>query len=133
MLISPSAVALPPSVLLENNDRILIPPRPTTVGVFGAVYRQGSFLLEGPPLKVQDYIDRAGGVQRAADKSNIFVVRANGEVLTRKKGGLNALALPGDVVFVPVKLASGSFWTRFRDATDIIFQLAVTAAALHSL
>lgn len=132
MLLSPTADSLPASVLLENNDHIVIPPRPTVVGVFGAVYRQGSFLLEGEPLRVQDYIDRAGGVQRAADTRNIFVVRANGEVLTRKKGGLKALVLPGDVVFVPVKTGTINFWASIRDVTDNLFQIAVTAAAVSS-
>ncbi len=132
MLIAPSATMLPASVLLENNDHILIPPRPTTVGVFGAVYRQGSFLLDGPPLKVRDYIERAGGLQRAADKSNIFVVRANGEVLTRKKGAMEASALPGDVVFVPVKTANRNWWSRVQNITDLVFEFALTGAAIHS-
>ncbi|MDP1735916.1 MAG: SLBB domain-containing protein [Caulobacter sp.] len=133
MLVSPSADALPPSVLLENNDRILIPSRPTVVGVFGAVYRQGSFLIDGQPLRVQDYIERAGGAQQAADRKNIFVVRANGEVLTRKKGGLKAFVLPGDVIFVPVRTNTFNIWTEFRAATSILFQLAVTASAVNSL
>ncbi len=133
MLVSPSARELPSSVLLENNDQILVPPRPTTVGVFGAVYRQGSFLLEGPPLKVRDYIERAGGTQRAADRRNIFVVRANGEVLTSKKGGMKAAALPGDVIFVPVTTMNSNFWTRLRGISDAIFAMALTAAVIHSL
>jgi len=133
MLIEPLATQLPSSVLLENNDRILIPPRPTVVGVFGAVYRQGSFLLDGQPMRVEDYIERAGGVQRAADKSNIFVVRANGEVLTRKKGALKAFVLPGDVVFVPVKTHTFNIWTEIRDATAVLFQLSLSVAALNSL
>ncbi len=132
MLVSPSARELPGSVLLENNDQILVPPRPTTVGVFGAVYRQGSFLLEGPQLKIQDYIERAGGTQRAADRSNIFVVRANGEVLTRKKGGMKAPALPGDVIFVPVTTTNSNIWARVRGISDAIFALALTAAVIHS-
>jgi polysaccharide export outer membrane protein len=133
MLLPPTATALPGSVLLENNDRILVPPRPTTVGVFGAVYRQGSFLIDGAPMHVRDYVDRAGGTQRAADKSNIFVVRANGEVLTQKKGALNAPALPGDVVFVPVKVATTNWWARFQSITNVVFDFALTAAAIHSL
>lgn len=133
MLIPPDAAALPANVLLENNDHIVIPARPTVIGVFGAVYRQGSFLLEGPPMQVREYIERAGGLQRAADKQNIFVVRANGEVLTRKKGALKALVLPGDVVFVPVKTGRFNFWTGFREATSTLFQLAITAAAFGSL
>ena len=97
--IAPSATTLPGEILLENNDEIFIPPRASIVGVFGAVYRPASFVIRGQPLRVRDYVERAGGPQRAADKGNIFVVRANGEVLTRAKGALGARALPGDVIF----------------------------------
>ena len=87
MPIHPAAYALPATVLLENNDSINVPVRPSTVGVFGAVYRPASFLLDGGarPLSVKQYLDRAGGPLRAADRSNIFVVRANGEVLPRSQ------------------------------------------------
>ena len=84
-------------------------------------------------MQVAEYIERAGGVQRVADKRNIFVVRANGEVLTRRKGALKAYVLPGDVVFIPVKTSNFNLWTRFRETTATLFQLALTAAAIGSL
>lgn len=135
MPIHPAAAGLPANVLLENNDSINVPVRPSTVGVFGAVYRPASFLLDGGtrPLRVKQYLDRAGGPLRAADRSNIFVVRANGEVLPRSKGALNATALPGDVIFVPVKTQSNSFWARLRDISTILFQVGVGAAGLASV
>jgi len=135
MPIHPAAYALPANVLLENNDSINVPVRPSTVGVFGAVYRPASFLLDGEtrPLRVKQYLDRAGGPLRAADRSNIFVVRANGEVLPRSKGALNATVLPGDVIFVPVKTQSNSFWTRLRDISTILFQVGVGAAGISSV
>jgi len=133
MDIPPSASVLPGAVLLENNDRIMIPPRATTVGVFGAVYRPASFLLEGKPLRVREYLDRAGGPQRAADRGNIIVVRANGAVLSRKRGALSARVLPGDVIFVPVKTNSVSFWTKLREISTIVFQLGLTTAAVATI
>ncbi len=135
MPIHPAAGALPANVLLENNDSINVPVRPSTVGVFGAVYRPASFLLDGDvrPLRVKQYLDRAGGPLRAADRGNIFVVRANGEVVPRSKGALNATVLPGDVIFVPVKTQSNSFWTRLRDISTILFQVGVGAAGVASV
>jgi len=135
MPIHPAAGALPANVLLENNDSINVPVRPSTVGVFGAVYRPASFLIDGEtrPLRVKQYLDRAGGPLRAADRSNIFVVRANGEVLPRSRGALNAAVLPGDVIFVPVKTQSNSFWTRLRDISTILFQVGVGAAGVASV
>jgi protein involved in polysaccharide export with SLBB domain len=129
--LSPQATALPSNLILENNDRILIPPRATTVGVFGAVYRPASFLFsEAKPPRVKDYIERAGGPIRAADKGGIFVIRANGSVLSKRNGALSAHVLPGDVIFVPVKTQSTSLWARLAQITTIISQIGFTAAAL---
>lgn len=129
-----TASLLPGDLPLENNDRIVIPPRATTVGVFGAVYRPASFLLgPGEPPRVRDFVERAGGPLRAADRGSIFVVRANGAVLTRRRGALSARVLPGDVVFVPVKTQSSSLLAKIRDISTIIFQLGVSAAALAAI
>ena len=126
--------ALPGAVLMENNDEIYIPARPTTVGVFGAVYRPASFLLGvGTVDRVKDYVELAGGTIRAADRKEIFVVRANGEVLTRKRGAWNAPVYPGDVIFVPVKTQGSTFWAKFKDITQTLFQLGLSAATVISV
>ena len=135
MQINPASVTLPNDVLLENNDSIIVPVRQATVGVFGAVYRPASFMMENGrrPLRVRDYLDRAGGTLRAADNKGIFVVRANGEVLPRSRGALNARVLPGDVIFVPVKTQAGTFWTKLRDISTTLFQLGVGAATVAAV
>ena len=132
--IAPSATTLPGDIILENNDSILVPPRATTVGVFGAVYRPASFFIgNGRPLRVSDYIERAGGTLRAADSRGIFVVRANGSVMSRRRGALSAPVLPGDVVFVPIKTQGSSFWAKLRDITAIIAQVGLGAATINAI
>lgn len=131
--LNPGATSLPGKVLLEQNDRLVVPPVPTTVGVFGAVYRPASFLINGPGKTLRDYIDQAGGTLRSADRGRAFVVRANGEVLTRSKGMFNASALPGDVVFVPVRTRTNSIWAKLREVSSVIFQLGLSAAVVGSL
>ena len=134
MDIAPTATALPETVVLENNDRIIVPPRVDTVGVFGAVYRPASFLLEPARTgKGKDYLESAGGVQRSADKGAIFVVHANGAVETKRRGALNATALPGDVLFVPVRTQSSTLLAKIKDITQIIFQAGIGAAALAAI
>lgn len=129
-----NARELPGNFPLENNDRIVIPPQVDTVGVFGAVYRPASFLLnDGKALQIKDYINQAGGEIRGADKANIFVVRANGAVLTRNKGAMQAKVLPGDTVFVPIKTQSSTIWSKIRDISTIIFQFGLTAAAIAAI
>jgi protein involved in polysaccharide export with SLBB domain len=120
--------SLPSEMTLENNDHIYVPPRPTTVGVFGSVYRPGSFQIASG-LKVKDLVDMAGGPVRAADRGAIFVVRANGEVVPKRRGALDEHVLPGDLVFVPIKSQYSSVWSKIRDISSIIFQLGLGAAA----
>ena len=132
--LQPEAANLPDRIVLENNDRVVVPPRPSAVGVFGAVYRPASFLLmPGEQLLVRDYLRRAGGSLRSGDLGRMFVVRANGDVLTRRSGALNAPALPGDVIFVPVKTQNNNLLAKIRDITTIIFQLGITTAALVAI
>jgi protein involved in polysaccharide export with SLBB domain len=132
--IAPSSSRLSSNILLENNDAIYVPPRSTTVGVFGAVYRPASFnLADDRPLRIKDYVERAGGTIRGADRGGIFVVRANGEVVSRERGALNAYVLPGDVIFVPVKTNSGSFWTKLRELSTSLFQVGLSAATVAAI
>jgi polysaccharide export outer membrane protein len=132
--ITPETVALPGEFLLENNDRIVVPPRPITVGVFGAVYRPASFVLsDARGNRVEDYVERAGGALRAADRKEIFVVRANGDVVSRRRGAMKAQVLPGDVVFVPIKTQASSVWSKIRDISTIAFQFGIAAATVVAL
>lgn len=126
--------ALPGNLLVENSDRIVIPPRVDTIGVFGAVYRPASFLLgRSKHDRVRDYVEEAGGTIRGADRGNIFVVRANGSVLTKKRGALNARVLPGDAIFVPVRTQSSSLLAKIRDISQIVFQFGITAVAIAAI
>ncbi len=127
------AASLPGSVLLENNDRIFIPPQPKTVGVFGAVYRPGSFLF-GTAARLSDYLKLAGGPQRYADRGDIYVVRANGSVVSSRDdhGFAGRPAMPGDVIFVPVR-TSPSAWQRFLDLSAVIYQFGVGALTFRAL
>ncbi len=125
-----TAAALPADLIVENNDTIYVPPRPVTVGVFGAVPTQASFAYRGGAT-VRDYLTSAGGVQKLGDRGEIFVVRANGTVLS--KGALRARALPGDLIFVPIDADRGEFWSRLRDITSTLFSGVATAASVKVL
>lgn len=135
--LTPTTVTLPPDFTIENNDRIVIPPRPATVGVYGAVNRPASFVITaGEPQRgdrVADYVERAGGPLRAADRGQIFLVRANGDVITRRRGAMKTRVLPGDVVFVPIKTQSTSIWAKIRDISTVAFQFGISAATVVAL
>lgn len=132
--ITPEMRDLPSNISLENNDKILIPARIDNVGVFGAIYRPATFLMnDAERLKVKDYVELAGGPMRGADKGNIFVVRANGSVLSRSRGAMGSLTLPGDTIIVPIKTQNVSILSKLLDVSQVIFQFGLTAAAISSL
>jgi protein involved in polysaccharide export with SLBB domain len=121
---------------LEDGDHFLVPDRPATVNVLGAVYNQNSFLHD-PNLRVADYLQEAGGPARDADKSRIFVIRADGAVIPKQAFSpfgrsfestrLNA----GDTIVIPEQLAHTPFLRGLRDWTQVFAQLALGAAAIE--
>lgn len=139
----PSDARQLPALALEDGDRILIPPRPTTVGVFGSVFNAGSYLFNGSRT-VDDYLRLAGGPTAGSDESSIFVVRANGSVVSGRQGGVtwlggrsnsNLLSLPaepGDTLFVPEEVNKTTFVQSAKDWTQILYQLGIGIAGLVS-
>jgi len=126
------AQTLPGELVLENNDTIYVPPRPVTVGVFGAVPSPASFAY-ADGRRIRDFIAMAGGIQKLGDDDEVFVVRANGTVLSKGGKTLNAPALPGDLIYVPVDANRGAFWARLRDITSSLFGGGVAAASVYTL
>ncbi|MBL8327730.1 MAG: SLBB domain-containing protein [Rubrivivax sp.] len=132
-----------PNLALEDGDRLFIPARPTTVGVFGSVFNGGSYLY-ADQRRIDYYLRLAGGPTRGADPQSIFVIRANGSVVSdrQRKGGwlgggdaaLGELpALPGDTVFVPEEMDKTTFTQRLKDWTQILSQFGLGLAAIKTL
>lgn len=134
------ATALP-DILLEDGDRLILPPKPTTVGVFGSVFNSGSYLyLAGRTL--DEYLRLAGGPTKGADAEGIFVVRANGQVISSRqqagswfaRGGQigTVRAEPGDTLFVPEELDKSTFIQGAKDWTQILYQFGIGIAGIKS-
>ena len=68
---------------MEDGDRFIVPPVPATVNVVGAVYDQNSFLF-APGKRASVYLQLAGGPNRDADRKHEFIIRADGEVVSRR-------------------------------------------------
>jgi polysaccharide export outer membrane protein len=123
-------------VLLKDNDRLLIPDYRQEVTVLGEVQFPTSHLYTDD-LNRNDYLNRSGGLTLNAAKKQIYVVRANGSVLSgnQKKwfnNGNKVRIEPGDTIVVPLdtqKVSSLQLWTS---ATQIIFNLAIAVAAVNS-
>lgn len=128
-----------PDIALEDGDRFFVPRQPTTVNVVGAVFNQTSFIFRSEK-RLLGYLKESGGGTRDADMSHVFIVRADGRVLTRKNssgmfsGGLdNVRALPGDTIVVPVKLDKGATMRAIKDWSQVVGQIGLGAAAINVL
>jgi protein involved in polysaccharide export with SLBB domain len=125
-----------PDFPLEDGDAFYIPPRLSTVQVAGAVYNANAFRYE-PSERLITYLNDAGGATRDADQKRIFVIRADGTVVSRQSRNIhshgsyeNLKMLPGDAIVVPEKLKVSSAMNEFLQTTQFMSQLALTAAAL---
>ncbi|MFZ0315041.1 MAG: SLBB domain-containing protein, partial [Candidatus Korobacteraceae bacterium] len=128
-----------PDIPLEDGDQFYVPSRPIVVSVVGDVYNQGSF-IQRPGKTVSRYLRDAGGPTRAADKGRIFVVRANGAVVSKDaasgfwSGGFESMVMmPGDTVIVPEQLNPGAALRNFKDWSQILFNFGLAAAAVKVL
>lgn len=131
-----------PTLPVEDGDRLYVPARPNAVGVFGSVFNGGSYLLK-PGNLIDDIVKLAGGPTRGADTASMFVLRANGSVVSARQSssgwlstsnGIATLAaLPGDTVFVPEELNKTTFIQEAKDWTQILYQFGLGAAALKTI
>ena len=71
---------------LRDGDTLEIPKRPGMVLVVGQVYNSNAITFTAGK-NAGWYLSQGGGATRLADKSAIFIVRADGEVLSPHQGG----------------------------------------------
>jgi len=136
-----SDVASLPDLPLEDGDRFVVPPVPSTVGIVGAVYDSNSFVYQ-EHKHAGDYLRNAGGPNRNADKKQIFIIRADGSVVSRQyldhtlwsNDKFNEQAIyPGDTIIVPEQLNKTTVLRGLTDWSAVFSQFALGAAAINIL
>jgi polysaccharide export outer membrane protein len=127
-----------PDLVLEDGDHLLVPSKPSTVSVFGSVYNQNAYIFQ-QGKNVSDYLSQAGGPTKDADKSSLYVVRADGSVVSRQQSGWfsrgfnNERLSAGDAIIVPEDLDKFSWTREVKDWTQIFYQFALGVAGLKVL
>lgn len=122
----------PHNMLLKDGDILVVPEKPTTVAIRGAVILPSTILFErGKTLDF--YLSKSGGSTIDADTTQILVIRAGGTI-TRARG-TTRIEL-GDTIFVPTKvmvakLTDGS--ATFDSAIKSITNVAVIWALISRL
>ena len=138
--LQPDSTSLP-DLPLEDGDTLTIAQRGTSVGIFGSVFNTGSFVYERGHTTEQ-YLALAGGPTRGADKHSIFMIRANGSVISAQQGSSFwhsgndfsvAVVEPGDTIFVPEELNKSTFVQDAKDWTQILYQFGLGLAGIKTL
>lgn len=134
---SQTTVADIPALPLEDGDRFVVPFKSSTVTVVGAVYNQSSFLFKSD-TPIKKYLAMAGNGTRNADSKHMFIVRADGSVVSREQvasmwsGGFGSIrTLPGDMLVVPTELDKGTIMRGLKDWSQVISQFGLGIAGVY--
>ena len=120
--------------ILEGGDELDIPLRPSVVSVLGQVYNPNSFVYQSGQ-EVGSYLEKTGGPSADADKSEMYLVRADGSVFSRQQTALfgsfiSVTMEPGDTLVVPQKLERVAWMREIKDWTQILANMALTAGTV---
>jgi protein involved in polysaccharide export with SLBB domain len=124
-----------PDMPLEDGDRLVVPQRPSMVAVFGTVYNESAFIYKSDKT-VSDYLAQAGGPRKEADQKSMYVLRADGSVISKRGSGSlfasfdGMRPMPGDAIIVPEDLTRTTWVKDLKDWTQIFYQFGLGAAAL---
>jgi len=127
----------PDDVLLRDGDKLLIPKKTQEITILGEVQSPTSHVYE-PGLTRDDYIGKSGGTTQKADRKRIYVVRANGDVVTGNRSGWfrrtqQVEMQPGDVIVVPLDTERVRALPLWQAVTTILYNLAVALLAVRSV
>jgi protein involved in polysaccharide export with SLBB domain len=135
---------------LEDGDSLNIPMTPSSVMVMGRVYNPNAILYtKGQALEY--YLNKVGGPAENADTKRIYLVKADGSIISRSQfsfwgyrwdpdmhqwssgGFMRSTIGPGDTILVPEKYERIYWGREVRDWTQIIFQMAMAAGILVAI
>jgi len=131
---------------LKPGDRLVVPRMPDYVKVIDEVHNLTPLFAKDNSLDY--YLSQVGGTGKKEDTDQIYVVRANGSVISRGENGFFGMVswntdkkrwtmgafnsvkmLPGDTIILPgetVKSCPGDV----KSVTEIVYQIAVAAGVL---
>ena len=123
-------------IRLQDGDTLTVPNIPQAVSVFGEVQFPTSH-LHSEGLTVDDYLERSGGPTRQADEERVYVVKADGSVMLPEKsrwfGGRRQQLAPGDTIIVPIDVDRLNQLELWSNVSQIVYQMALGAAAVGNL
>ena len=133
------------NIKLNPGDKIYIPPKPDFVLVMGAVFNQMAIpYIHGKT--VGWYLRQAGGYRSNANSGEIYLIKANGRIVSRRSYSsfwsfiglgnsfMHMHVKPGDTIVVPAEFKAPILWMPLiKDITQIMFQSISTVAMVRYL
>jgi len=129
----------PADTPLRDGDILIIPKKTNYVIVSGQVFNPTAVGYL-PGKSARWYLGQSGGLTQIADKNAVFVVRADGSVVSAKNNSgfwsgdpLNAVLKPGDSIVVPEKAPkiAPRNWAGLLQAAQVASSAALTVAYIH--
>jgi hypothetical protein len=129
----------PADVQLRNGDELVIPKKNNYVMVSGQVLNPTAVSYI-PGKSAKWYLSQAGGLTQVAAKRAVFVIRADGSVISSRNNSalwsgdpMSAVLKPGDSIVVPEmapKIGTRN-WATLLQAAQVAASLALTVAYIH--
>ena len=130
----------PADIALRDGDILVIPKQANVVMVNGQVFNPTAISAQ-PGRSAKWYLSQAGGLTPLADKKAVFVVRADGSVISAKNNNddwlagnpLDAPLRAGDSIVVPERTPKigGVNWTTIMQTAQVASSVALAVAYIH--
>jgi len=125
----------PDDVVVKDGDKLLVPKTTQEITILGEVQSPTSHVFQAG-LTRDDYIAKSGGATQKADRKRIYVVRANGDVISGGRSGWfrrsqSVDIRPGDTIVVPLDTERVPLLPLWQAITTIIYNLAIGFILVH--
>ena len=117
------------------NDKLFVPRKPSTVQILGEVQMNSAHVFDSE-LSLSDYLELAGGTTDFADDGAVYVIRADGRIVTPNSNWFSyadSNIQPGDTIVVPLDIDMRDNLGLWQQVTQIIYNSAVAVAAIRGL
>ena len=122
---------------LKGGDSLNIPANPNSVNVLGQVYNPASVIYT-PSESTGFYLKKVGGPTDNAEESEMYLVKMDGTVISRKQstfllffdGFESKTVNSGDTIVVPQRFEKVAWIRELKDISTILGQVALTAGVL---
>ena len=124
-----------PAMELQDGDTFLVPSKMNEIHVMGEVYNQQSSIWNARDT-VLETMASAGGPTKHADMKELFLIRADGTVVSFAQQGKKFIRLPiypGDTLVVPEQLDFANWKYELKEWVKIFSDFAIGAAAIRVL